>query len=345
MKNNRLTELFNEVSQKAWKQKAQYLLGGKDYEKTLIRKTTDGISILPYYTTKELQKKITTKHKAHTKACAHIEVTNEAAANKKAIEAIQQGVDVIFFSIYNSLINLKILLEHIECNIYLQCLFLDVSFPKKASSFPKVSILIDPIGKLTRTGEWYTDESLDINNLKTQLKEPSVKLSINLATFHNAGASVSQQLAYTLSQLQEYTNYLKKINSVVYIVAVGTDVILEIAKLKALKTLHEAFCKEKNRVIPFKIIQHKSSFTLRAFPSSLNLHIASLEQHIGQQSDIDISCNLPDNYIFFEEDQHFFKQSNLSLITALKRSSNYSDTALSIEKTVIQLFEKKRYYF
>lgn len=340
MKNNRLIGLFNRTPQKAWKQKVQYLLAGKDYEKTLIRKTTDGISILPYYTTKELQKKIVTKHEAPTKAGVHIEVANEAIANKKAIEAIQKGADVVFFSIHNSLVNLEILLKGIACKIYLQCLFLDVSFPKKASLFPTISLLIDPLGKLTRTGEWYTDESLDISNLKTQLKEKHVKLSINLATFHNAGASVSQQLAYTLSQLQTYHKYLKEVDTIVYVVAVGTDTLIEIAKLKALKALHEAFCNENNRDIFIEIIQHKSSFTLRSFPSSLNLHIASIEQQIGIQAKIDINCSIPNSYAFFEEDLHFTQSSNSGLIHILKNSTNYSNNALSVEKITLQLIER-----
>lgn len=340
MANNIVATRFSEISPKAWKQKVQYLLAGKEYEQELVRKTNDGVSVLPYYTLKDVSEKLVVNHKAQTQASAHIEVSDEIEANQKAIKAIDEGITTLFFSIHNSLVNLEVLLEGINCCVFLQCLFLDVSFPKKATSFPKVKLLIDPLGKLSRTGDWYTNENLDFINLKSQLKYEQVNISINLATFQNAGASEAQQLAYTFCQLKKYLNTLKSIEKITYLVSTGTDFLVEIAKLKALKVLHETYCDTKNCNINYEIIQLKSSFTIRAFPSDLNLHIAAVEQLIGKSAEIDFCNSIPQNYLFFDEDQHFVKQSSCLAYKTFSTKSNNTNGALGIEKIAHQLVEK-----
>ena len=72
-------------------------------------------------------------------------------------------------------------------------------------------------------------------------------LSIDLSLYQNAGANIVQQLAYSLSHLNEYLNHLdsilttdQKANlSVIFKVSVGTNYFFEIAKIRALRSLYK----------------------------------------------------------------------------------------------------------
>lgn len=337
--------LFDPVPQKAWKQKVQYLLMGEDFEQQLIRKTSDQISILPYYTTKDCNKKVIASKGRKTQNAVHIDTADEDTANKKALDAISKGIENVFFSVHHPLVNLNVLLKDITTKVFLQCFFLDVHFPKKLEGFENVTLLIDPLGKVSRTGDWFTDQSLDLNSCKRLLQHNAVELTINLTVFQNAGASVSQQLGYALSQLDWYQDNFKTLTSITYIISCDTDVIVETAKIKCLRILHETYCSDSEIDIPFKIVQQKSSFNLRAFPSSLNPQLESIEQLIGFQSGIDLMCSMPEHLTFFEEDLHFANKSIESLIKTSKKQHSNFEGVLAIEKICFQLIEKSVYIF
>ncbi len=340
MKNNPVDIFFEEVSVKAWKQKVQYLLAGEDFETKLIRKTSDSIGILPYYSSKDCKRKAVTLKNTTTKTAVYIDEINETEANLKAKKAVNTGANMLFFSLHHPLVDLQKLLDGISCVVYLQCFFLDVHFIKKIEDFQKVQLLIDPLGKLTRTGEWFTDRSLDLNSCKRLLHHPNTTLCINLSNFQNAGASVSQQLAYSISQLAWYCETFPEINHINYIVSCNTDVLVETAKLKSLKTLHETYCNDLGKVIDYTIIQQKSSFNLRAFPSSLNLKLESIEHLIGFSSSVDIICSMPDHNTFFDEDTHFPLISLENLLSISKKTPLRFEGALAFEKVSLQLVEK-----
>lgn len=346
MMNKIVETLFDSVPQKAWKQKVQYLLMGENFEQQLIRKTSDQISILPYYTPKDCPKKIANiSQEVKTDTAVHIDISNETTANTKAIDAISKGVDTVFFSLHHPLVNLEILLKGISTKVVLQCFFLDVHFPKKLDGFKNVTLLIDPLGKLSRTGDWFTDKSLDINSTNKLLANKAIAVSINLSVFQNAGASASQQLGYAISQLEWYLNTLKTLSSITYLVSCDTDIVVEAAKIKSLKALHTAYCQEVGKTIPYAIIQQKSSFNLRAFPSSLNPQLENIEQLIGFQSGVNTICSMPEHFAFFEEDLHFAQDSIVSLVAVSKKQLPKFEGTLAIEKICFQLVEKSIFIF
>lgn len=340
MKNDIAQKFFQPVPLKAWKQKVQYLLLGEDFEKKLVRKTSDQIDVLPYYYSDKAQEIISIDQVSPTKTAVYIDEPNESEANKKAIEALKFGVDKVFFSLHHPLVNVDRLVENIHCPVYLQCLFLDVHFLKKVELHQHITILIDPLGKISRTGDWFTNESLDANSAKKLLENKAVECCINLSVFQNAGANIPQQLAYGLSQLAWYMSTCPSINKINYIVSHNTDILLEVAKVKSLKALHESFCAENNIDIAYSLIQQKSSFNLRAFPSSINLSLESIEHLIGFSSGVDTICSMPNHFSFFEEDAHFSKQSIELLTNTSSQKIPSHDGVLAVEKMAIQLSEK-----
>ncbi|MBN1119051.1 MAG: methylmalonyl-CoA mutase small subunit [Bacteroidales bacterium] len=109
----------------------------------------------------------------------------------------------------------------------------------------------DPLGYLSIKGAWGVDENSDFNTVKASIefaKEnlPSYRvLAVNGQHFSNAGASIVQELAYTLSMIAEYMTQLSEKGVETADIAkhlqinlgVGTNYFLEIAKIRAARFL------------------------------------------------------------------------------------------------------------
>ena len=85
-------------------------------------------------------------------------------------------------------------------------------------------------------------QELLVNNSDNQ---NSNSLSVSSAVFQNAGATITQQLAYSLAETHYYLTYLDEkglldeLNTINYQVAIGGNYFFEIAKIKALRWLHD----------------------------------------------------------------------------------------------------------
>ncbi|MCK5468653.1 MAG: methylmalonyl-CoA mutase, partial [Cyclobacteriaceae bacterium] len=129
----------------------------------------------------------------------------------------------------------------------------------------------DPIRNLTLKGKMADD---GFNVLKeiieiTDTADRFFGLTVNSAQFKNSGASIVQELAFTLNVAVDYIDKLgelgieaeKVIRNMEFSMAVGTDYFLEIAKLRAL------------RILFFKIAESYGSAEYN--PGSLNIHSVS----------------------------------------------------------------------
>jgi methylmalonyl-CoA mutase len=73
-------------------------------------------------------------------------------------------------------------------------------------------------------------------------------LSINSALYQNAGATIVQQIAYSLGH-NEYFNRVEQINKPIVLKAVGTNYFFEIAKLELCDYFFTTIAKEYNHNI------------------------------------------------------------------------------------------------
>jgi methylmalonyl-CoA mutase len=246
MINDLLFNEFTPVTSKQWKQKIQYDLDGADYNKTLIWKTNEDISVKPFYHSDdltELTESSNTKA-SQWKVCQSIYVTDVNKSNLKAIKFIKNGADSIKFIIPNPSVSLEDLLKNIEaCAIHLEFQFLSETYiviPAKAG----IHFHTDIIGNLAKNGNWFHNLNDDFNSFDAIVKTTNT-FSVDASLYQNAGANMVQQLAYALAHANEYLNYLdtviasgaKQSAQCIFNISIGSNYFFEIAKLRALRIL------------------------------------------------------------------------------------------------------------
>lgn len=253
---SKLFDEFTPISSKQWKQKIQFDLNGANYNDMLIWKTNENITVKPFYHADEfssLPKPSNTKA-TQWKICQTIYVFDVKKSNTHALDALQKGIEAIKFIIPSDTISLNHLIENINTAtpIYFELKFLSESFTKNIlKSYPSAKISVDIIGNLAKTGNWFTNLNFDFKHFQSIVKQ-SATFTINMALYQNAGANMTQQLAYGLSHANEYLNNIDNVLSkekkssfkILFNVSVGTNYFLEIAKLKALRILWETIAIE-----------------------------------------------------------------------------------------------------
>jgi len=242
---------FNKTSAAAWKQKIQVDLNGDDYNQNLLWKTNDGIVVKPFYT-----KEDRTNHEIKTtqqefNICQHIFVGDEKIANSLAIDALKRGANSIQFTA-NSPFNFVILLQNINLKntvLYFNLTFLDAPFQIKLSQYINAKntyFQTDIIGHLAESGNWFSNLKNDFSLLTTIVEKTQNCISVSLDLYQNAGATITQQLAYTLAHANEYLNYFGKeaASKIHFNFAIGSNYFFEIAKLNAFKLLWQSLLNE-----------------------------------------------------------------------------------------------------
>lgn len=282
MADQALFSAFDPVSSKQWKQKIQFDLKGVDYNKTLVWESLEGISVKPFYHSEDLKNHVSFQlPKDH--ACQigqTIYAGNIELANKKALDSLQRGATSLVFELPKANTDWSLLLQNIpleRVTIHLNPHFLDIDAVKRLHEFigaesTNIFFNYDIIGNLTKSGNWYQNLKTDhkrLDDIQELVKnvQKIAALSVDMALYQNAGASMIQQLAYGLAHANEYLNHSKNIQTnltnkaLVFKVAVGSNYFFEIAKLKALRWLW------KSLTVEYGI---KSECHILAFPSKRN---------------------------------------------------------------------------
>jgi methylmalonyl-CoA mutase len=254
MTNKKLFTDFSPVTAKAFKQKIQVDLKGEDYNKTLVWKSPEGIHVKPFY---HRETSIAGPHltPAHWHIGENIFILDTKVASTTAVKAISNGTEAIHFiadkafkieELFKPLVNKNI-------PLYFELRFLDNAFAKalleKALDLNITLYLnIDLIGNLVKDGNWYHSNQKDHDILKDLLSHKGNILSIDMDHYQNAGATITQQLAYALCHVNEYFNFTEEhelpLNSVHFKVAIGSNYFFEIAKLRALRHLFQTLIGE-----------------------------------------------------------------------------------------------------
>ncbi len=240
---------FKGISSQQWKDQIVKDLKGIDFN-ALQWNTRNGITVNPFYTLEDQSnapEPIT--FSSDWDVCETIVVTDETAANKKALEAFKKRANGLIFIIDQSIDTKKLIagisLDHVYSQFILSNNSLHVlkdlseqygkvnAFDGKVKCF----VNIDPLCLFAKYGEWHANEESDMKSI-SDLKH----LHVNANLYQEAGANQVNELAITIAHLNEYFTYLTAAGSlnnrdVVFNISIGGDFFNEIAKVRALRLL------------------------------------------------------------------------------------------------------------
>ena len=316
---NRLFSEFPEVTTRQWEEKIIADLKGKDYEKALLWRTNEGISLRPYYRAENLEG---LEFLAETPGNfpfvrgnkvandwlirQDIVVTDLVAANKKALEVLGKGVNSLGFILKCSAplefdelgILLKdICLEAAEVNFACMCKTCNITLPfvQYVTNGPwengnvRASEAFDPFGDYVLQGKPADCcEEKTIERLKEKVAGTADlprfrSIGVNGKIYGNSGASVVQELAFSLAQGAEYL--VKLTNSglstdqvaskIKFNLSIGNHYFMEIAKLRAGRLLWanivRAFGPEKDCSARMVVHAETSGYNKTVYDSHTNL--------------------------------------------------------------------------
>ena len=354
-----LFDEFDSISSKKWKQQIQFDLKGKDYNDTLIWKTNEDIDVKPFYHPDEFKE---SNHTIHTKTsqwriCQTIFVADVKKSNKKALKAIEKGVESIKFIIPSDTISIKDLihdLNPISTPLFFELQFLSNEYINSFSTILNKEnsyIQTDIIGNLARNGNWFSSLQKDHDKLDAILKQTNT-LSVDASLYQNAGATIVQQLAYTIAHVNEYLNHINNNDSkireslqIIFNAAIGSNYFFEIAKLRALRLLWKTISSEYQINSDCQIFATPSKRNKTLYDYNTNMLRTTTECMSAILGGANTVCNLPYDVVYHKTNT-FSERIARNQLLILKHESyfgkvnNPSDGSYYIETLTNLLAEK-----
>ena len=279
MNDEKLFTEFPPVTTEQWEATINKDLKGADYEKKLVWRTDEGFQVRPYYRAENLQDldylktmpnefpytRGTNPHDNSWEIVQEVEEADPTKANAIAVDALKRGATCIAFNATNvdNAAALETLLKGIDLNVngvqfnhvknYLDLMKNFVAYVEK-NNFDKEkvqgSINFDPLiyrlkhNKFWKSAEEDMQQALQLLEMNGCMKNFKV-INVNGITLHNAGATIVQELAYTLNMANEYLAFCtekglkpEKVASRMQLtLSVGSNYFMEIAKLRAARLL------------------------------------------------------------------------------------------------------------
>lgn len=269
---------FPAVSTEAWMEKITADLKGADFEKKLVWKTNEGFKVRPFYRQEDLKGLKTTeglpgqfpfvrgtKKDDNTWFVRQdIKVECPKAANEKALDILNKGVDSLGFNVSAKDLSAEYI-ETLLNDICPECIELNFStcqghtvelaqllvayFQKKGVDLTKIqgSVNYDPMGKMMVKGKDLSEFVPTAKELvETLAPLPKFRcICVNAAELNNAGSYISQELGYALAWGNEYLNKLVEAGVPAALAAkkikfnfgISSNYFLEIAKFRAARML------------------------------------------------------------------------------------------------------------
>lgn len=356
--NTTLFDTFDPVSSKQWKQKIQFELDGADYNDTLIWNSPEDIKVKPFYHNDEFLKTYPVATKAgDCSICQNIFVFDIEKSIERALDSLHRGAESLLFTIENPALDLTKLLEKLplaEIRIYFRFGFLSIDHitvieKLTAAKNARLFYNLDPIGHLAREGNWFTTKDKDnfetLNQLQAVIKN-NASISIDGALYQNAGATIVQQIAYSLAHANEYLNRIPNYNQpIVFKMAVGTNYFFEIAKLRALRLLFDLIAKEYNSDIQCHILVSPTKRNKTLYDYNTNMLRTTTECMSAIIGGADTIANLAYDSLY-HKDNEFGNRMARNQLLILKHESyfdkvnNPADGSYYIESLTSQMAEK-----
>jgi methylmalonyl-CoA mutase len=348
---NEKQKLFSEfppVPVADWEAKIEADLKGADYEKKLVWRAQDGLKFRPYYTEKDLENleylavlpgvfpyTRGTKVKDNNWYIRQdIKVDDVEKANEKALDILMKGVDSIGFILDEEREYTKEDLDALLKNIFAEIVEINFVCGNNAlvvmenhhemlqrynRDFGKIngSLDYDPLGRLATTGRFYNGEDADFELCKkmieiaTHLPHFSV-LNVHGQHFHNAGASIVEELAFSLAVGSEYLTQLSErglsVNQIApnikFNLAVGSSYFMEIARIRAARHLWshivKAYGAGNEAVCRMNLHAITSRWNMTAYDPHGNMLRTTTEAMSAAIAGIDSMTVRPYNFAFEE---------------------------------------------
>ena len=201
--------------------------------------------------------------------------------------------------------------------------------------------------QLAKDGNWFDSFEKDFENLQTITSNSSIPvIKIDGGLYQNAGATIVQQLAYTLAHVNEYFNRIPNLNHPISIeVSVGTNYFFEIAKLRALRILFNTLSKEYQHDFECNLIATPSKRNKTIYDYNVNMLRTTTECMSAILGGANAVANLPYDALY-HKDNEFGDRIARNQLLILKHESffdkvkNAADGAYYIESLTEQLAEK-----
>lgn len=314
MEKEKLFSEFSPVSTENWKNKIVEELKGADYDKKMIWRTGEGFNVNPFYRKEDLPEGCCTAAPGdfpYTRGNNRsnnwlirqsIEMPTAEEANAKAKKMIQEGVTAISFRVHGKTFTpeyIPALLESIDAEKvelnFNVCVSKVKQFAAQLPGYLKsrgfdLSVLrgaieYDPIGKELFAGKAIANHADNIKEILTSLEElPKFRcIAVNSARLCDAGAYITQELAYALAWGNEYLNCAteagipagKAAKSIKFNMGISSNFFMEIAKFRAARMLWarivEQYAPECNCACKMIINAETSKFNLTLFDPYVNM--------------------------------------------------------------------------
>ncbi|EMS86721.1 methylmalonyl-CoA mutase family protein [Leptospira noguchii] len=279
MADQKLFTDFPPIDREAWIALIQKDLKGADFEKKLVWETAEGFKIQPIYTKDDIVDKqwltsnlpgtfpfarSTRKLVSDWSVRQNFDSPNIAEANQLAKEAASNGVTAIGFIIENktspqkgipvhSSKDLETLIQGLPFDQVTLHFIAEERSPEIFSWLPKNKILVGGLGydpfrillKQGRSGKHSIAALKEILETFASSWPHYRGLSVTSSTFRDAGSTISEELAFTLSAACEYVQQLREtgmsvdtiVSQLMFEFSIGPDYFLEIAKFRAARIL------------------------------------------------------------------------------------------------------------
>jgi methylmalonyl-CoA mutase len=203
---------------------------------------------------------------------------------------------------------------------------------------------------LAKEGNWFaSNEKNNFDALNNLIKQdsPLSLISVNSALYQNAGATIVQQIAYTLAHANEYFNHIEisKPQTMVLEIAVGSNYFFEIAKIRAIRLLFNVIANEYNHNWTCHLYVTPTKRNKTLYDYNVNMLRTTTECMSAILGGADTIANLPYDALY-HKDNEFGDRIARNQLLILKNESyfnkvnNPSDGSYYIESLTQQLAEK-----
>ena len=342
----KLFDQFPPVSTEEWKEKAIADLKGADFDKKLVWRTSEGFNVQPMYREEDIENLKTlnslpgeypfvrgTRTDNEWLTRQDIDVTDVKAANAKALDILDKGVDSLGFHLQSEQITpecIEALLDGIHADCieinFLTCIrnaanlatLLTEYYTQKGYDLAQLrgSINFDPYKRILKKGKDVTDmadRAREVMQAAAALKNYRV-FAVDALLINNAGGHITQELGYALAWGNEWMAMLTDAGftpdeaalRIKFNFGISSNYFMEIAKFRAARMLWAQIVKQYNPadVNACKMMAHAttSEFNQTLYDSYVNLLRTQTETMSAALGGVDSITTLPFDKVYATPD-------------------------------------------
>lgn len=342
----KLFDQFPPVSTQEWKEKVIADLKGADFDKKLVWRTSEGFNVQPMYREEDIENLKTlnslpgeypfvrgTRTNNEWLTRQDIDVTDVKAANAKALDILDKGVDSLGFHLQSEQITpecIEALLDGIHADCieinFLTCIrnaanlatLLTEYYTKKGYDLATLrgSINFDPYKRILKKGKDVTDmadRAREVMQAAAALKNYRV-FAVDTLLINNAGGHITQELGYALAWGNEWMAILTDAGftpdeaalRIKFNFGISSNYFMEIAKFRAARMLWAQIVKQYNPadINACKMMAHAttSEFNQTLYDSYVNLLRTQTETMSAALGGVDSITTLPFDKVYATPD-------------------------------------------